>query len=296
MDKQPPTIMQPTSPWSRRRAPAMQALMLGLLLTACSAQTPKGQVVAIVNGQEITVQDIKSEAVAEGARRSSDPKVLLQKVIARVLFAQQAHKLGLDQYPDYPADLNRVKQTFLAEKAVAQLVKPPPTPTDAQIQTFMDQNPNLFRDRILISVQEVAFDSSVDPTQMQSETTLASVETHLKSIGIPFQQQSMTLDSAELPPQLVDRLKVQPLGKIFYIRTPSRTQAVVVTQIAPLQAPAFEQRKFALSVLADQGVQRGSAAVLKQLQAQAKVVYQSTFAPAAKPSAATPPPTAPTKL
>jgi EpsD family peptidyl-prolyl cis-trans isomerase len=286
MDDQKPTTLHTNSPSSSRWAPGLQAVMLGLLLTACNAQTPKGQVVAIVNGQEVTVQDVKSEAVAEGPRRSSDPKVLLQKVIARVLFAQKAHAMGLDQYPDYPADLNRVKQTFLAEKAVSQLVKPPPTPTDAQVQAFIDQNPDLFKDRVLISLQEVAFDSTVDPNLLKGETTLSDVAAHLKSVDAPFQQRAVTLDSADLPPQLVDHLKIQPLGKMLYIRAPTRTQAVVVTQITPLQAPAFEQKKFALNVLAEQAAQRASTAVLQQLKAQAKISYQPTFAPTSKPPAA----------
>jgi len=265
------------------------------MLIDCSAPTPKGQVVAIVNGQEVTVQDIKSEASAEGPKRSSDPKVLLHRVIARVLFAQEARKMGLDHYTGYPADVNRINQTLLAQKAVSNLVKAPAPPTEAEIQSFIDQNPNLFKNRMLISVDEISFDSSIDMNLLQSETTLPGIAARLKSLDAPFQQQSLTLDYADLPPQLIERLKAEPLGKMFYIRAPGRVQALVITQTTPVQTPALEQKKFALNILSERSAQKASEAVLQQLEAKAHIAYQPTFAPSAKPAPGAQAPAQPAK-
>jgi EpsD family peptidyl-prolyl cis-trans isomerase len=261
------------------------ASVLGLLLADCSARTPKGQVVAVVNGQEVTVQDINSEAIAEGPRRTSDPKVLLQKVIARVLFAQQAHTLGLDQYAGYPADQNRIKQTFLAQKAASKLVTPPPTPTPAQIQTFIGQHPTIFKDRQRISVDEISFDPSVNANMLQTETTLSGLAARLKSIDAQFQQQSRVLDTADLPPQFDQKLEAQPAGVMFYIRTPNAVVAMVVKDKLPVQALPQEQTQLAQTLMAEQAAQTGTDAVLRRLQSQAHITYQPTFAPSAKPAA-----------
>jgi len=270
-----------------RRVAPMTAVVLGLLLADCSAPKPKGQVVAVVNGQEVTVQDINSEAMAEGPRRSSDPKLILQKVIARVLFAQQAHALGLDQYAGYPADLNRIKQTFLAQKAAAKLVSPPTPPTQAQIQAFMAQHPTIFKDRTRMSVDEISFDPSVNANMLQTESTLPGLAARLKSIDAQFQQQSRTLDSADLPPQLDEKLEAQPLGSMFYFHTPTSVVAMVVKEKLPVQALAEEQNQLATSLMAEQAAPLGTEAVLHRLAAQAHIAYQPNFAPSAKPATAT---------
>jgi len=271
--------------WGRRVAP-ITVTVLALLLANCSAPTPKGQVIAVVNGQEVTAQDINSEAMAEGPRRSSDPKVLLQKVIARVLFAQQAHTLGLDQYAGYPADLNRIKQTFLAQKAAAKLVAQPTPPTPAQIQAFIAQHPTVFKDRMRISIDEISFDPSVNANMLQTESTLSGLAARLKSIDAQFQQQSRVLDSADLPPQLDAKLESQPLGSMFYIRTLTSVVAMVVKEKLPVQTLAEEQNQLATNLMAEQAAQVGSQAVLHRLEAQAHIAYQPKFAPSAAPAAA----------
>jgi EpsD family peptidyl-prolyl cis-trans isomerase len=275
-----------------KRAAPLMATVLGLLLADCSAPTPKGQVVAVVNGQEVTVQDINSEAIAEGPRRTSDPKVLLQKVIARVLFAQQAHTLGLDQYAGYPADQNRIKQTFLAQKAASKLVTPPPPPTPAQIQAFIDQHPTIFKDRSRISVDEISFDPSVNANMLQTESTLSGLASRLKSIDAQFQQQSRVLDTADLPPQFDQKLESQPLGVMFYIRTPTAVVAMVVKEKLPVQALGQEQTQLAQNLMAEQAAQKASEAVFQRLKAQAHITYQPNFAPTAKPASPAPAPTA----
>ena len=193
------------------RAGLMVAMVAaGLVLADCKAQAPKGQVVAVVNGQEITGQDLAAEARASGAQQGQTPALVLQRVVARVLLAQSARADGLDRYPGYPSDLARIQQDFLAQKVLKTTVKPPVKPTPQSLSAFIDAHPNIFKDRMRLQADEIKFRSSDDMKSLNGADTLASVASRLQSLNVPFTRETRTIDTAELPPPLAEKLMTVP--------------------------------------------------------------------------------------
>ena len=88
-------------------------------------KAPTGQVVATVNGEEITMRDLNLEMAGANI---PDPKAMkaaqeqtLQKMIERKVLAQNAKTQGLDKSPDYALQQNRATEALLAQALQTKL-------------------------------------------------------------------------------------------------------------------------------------------------------------------------------
>jgi len=127
-------------------------IVIPSLGAGCSQQGAKGQVIATVNGEEITPQDLEAEARSNPALAQADTSLLLQRVVARTLMAQAAHSRGIDHYPGYPSDITRLKQDFIAQRFMRSNLKTPPTPTSADLEKIMAANPYEFGQRQSVTI------------------------------------------------------------------------------------------------------------------------------------------------
>ena len=272
---------------------------LSLALAACKPGGPSGQVVATVNGKEITSQDLLAEARANGGARQ-DPKAVLQQVIARVLLAQSAHDQKLDAYPGYPSDLVRIQQSFLAEKALQKILKAPAPPTPATIAAFEAANPYLFASRAKLQVNEIRFETADNMKSLQGADDLGAVITKLKAVSAPFDQKTQTLDTAQMPAVLAAHLVTAPLGQLQFFRQGNTVLGVVVTARDPIAVPPEQEAAIAGQLMTKVAAQTEVRTAVTQLQTKATIVYQKGYAPpppakpgaAAAAAAATPPPAA----
>lgn len=81
------------------------ALLAGTSLLAACDQEPTGQVAAVVNGEEITLQEINAELAGLNVPQGVDEKrvrqAALQRIVDRRLLAQAAKEEGVDQSPEF---------------------------------------------------------------------------------------------------------------------------------------------------------------------------------------------------
>ncbi|GAC1576673.1 MAG: hypothetical protein NVS3B5_08350 [Sphingomicrobium sp.] len=107
------------------RLRAAASLPLLLLLTACGPNEPHGQVIAVVNGVEITLAELNAEARARNLAIGSDRAQrdsAIADLINRKLLVQAAHERGLDQTPQFILAERRLREIFLAQQIVAERV------------------------------------------------------------------------------------------------------------------------------------------------------------------------------
>lgn len=263
----------------------VQVSALVLTLAACKPGTPTGQVVATVNGKEITSQDLLAEARA-GNNPHPDARALLRQVITRVLLAQSAHDQKLDGYPGYPSDLVRVQQAFLAEKALQKIVKPGGPPTPAAIATFEAANPYLFASRAKLTMNEIRFETSDNMKSLEGANDLPAVVSKLKAVNAMFEQKSQTMDTAQLPAELSAHLVTAELGQLQFFRQGNAVLGVVVTQRDPVVLSPEQQSALASQLLVRSTAQNEVGSAVAQLQSKAKIVYQKGYAPPAPAPAA----------
>lgn len=263
--------------------------MLTLALAACKPAGPSGEVVATVNGKEITNQDLVAEARA-GNNPHPDRRALLQEVVARVLLSQSAHEQKLDAYPGYPSDLVRIQQSFLAEKALQKLLKAPAPPTPAAIAAFEAANPYLFASRAKLGLNEIRFETSDNMKSLQGADDLAAVIAKLKAVNATFEQKTQTMDTAQMPAALSAHLVDAPLNQLQFFREGNTVLGVVVVARDPITLTPDQNAAIATQLMVKGAAENQVKAAVDQLKAKANIVYQKGYAPPApaKPGVAPP--------
>jgi EpsD family peptidyl-prolyl cis-trans isomerase len=254
---------------------------------------PSGQVVATVNGQEITNLELKSEM---GGFASKDPKVMkqaqqqaLQTIILRRLVAQQAKTDKLDKTPDYTIQVQRGEETLLAqmfERKIAATLTPP---TQRDADNYVAEHPDQFANRRILALDQImAQPSKVAPEKFKDLKTLEDVKRLMEAENVPYQEGSSELDTLSAPPNLIAAINKLPPGEVFLL--PQRG-VLVFNRVAGAKSAPFRgdlATNYAMRLL---GQQRAQGAVRTRLEAMrkaadSKIVYSADFKPP-PPSAAT---------
>ena len=262
---------------------------LSVALAACSKK-PTDQVVAIVNGEEISLPELNAELgnaqVPAGIDKKMVQQQLLQRLVDRRLLAQAAKDQGLDRDPAFIVEQRRVNESLLVEKLAKRTNDTIPVPTAAEIDKFIAANPSLFAGRQLYSVDQIAFATPADPTKLKAlepAKTMAEVTAVLQQLGIQFQRANRVVDSATVPPEQMQKILSLPKGEPFVV--PSNGQVTVNVIVAgkaePL--PDTQARAMAVRALRSQSLAKLGEARLKEARDKAKIDYQTGFAPPAKP-------------
>jgi EpsD family peptidyl-prolyl cis-trans isomerase len=198
---------------------------------------PTGQVVANVDGQEITVRELDAELA--GVNLPNDPKVrkaaqqqALQRIIIRKLFAKAAREQGLDKTPQFVLDEARTKENLLAQALQAKLVDEMPAPTRDEATRYISDHPDLFSERKIFSVDQVRVARVTDPNlvkAIQPLNTLPDVEALLTKENIQFQAGAGSIDSIGSDPKLVEAIAKLPPGEVFVF--PSGDGGMFIDQV-----------------------------------------------------------------
>lgn len=273
-----------------RRTAAIGTLLLvtgaPLVLAGCQkSDAPKGQVLATVRGQDVTVQDVRAEGRASGVAASAGPQAdaaLLESVLARRVLAQSAKDQKLDQTPTGPSDLARLQQTWLAEKAVGKLLAGAPAPTEAQADAFIASHPYAFGQRQRVTAKTIMIDSAPGLMKtLQSFQTYDQAYAFLKRLGVPMNAGVGQVDTAQLPDAAAQKLVGTPVGALIISEPAGKIQISEVQAHLPTIAKPEEQKAFAKRSLAGEMVNSRVGAEVKRLREQYKVTYQPGYGPGA---------------
>lgn len=190
-----------------------------LSLAACgNGGAPKGQVVAKVGKEEVTVLDLQSAMAGvqtqNAAARKAAEQQALSAIVQRKILAQAARKQKFDKTPEFARQQQQLTEAHLVRDWQERLVKAVPTPTADEAQQFVTQHPDLYSARKRISVDVVTFAPPADPTlakALQPLHTLDEVRALLTERKIAFQNSASQIDALAADPRLVDAvLKIKP--------------------------------------------------------------------------------------
>jgi peptidyl-prolyl cis-trans isomerase C len=279
------------------------ALMIGtaLLVAGCGdkegAELEKGQVVATVNGKDVTVHELNAEL--QGAsipqnitaeQRKQVEQSALQQVVNRRILADIARERGLDKTPMFLLQERKAEEAILVQMLQRQMSSAVKQPSQTETATFMAQNPDLFAERKIFTVDQIQFQVPRDPQILQKYQplkTMDEVEAMLKQDGLQFRRAPATLDVARANPQLVEQILkmnredifIIPAGQIMVANkiTDTRVQPLTGNEAQQLAAGLIQQRKF------NDLIKRDLEPKIKK--AEGEVKYQAGFAPPRKADA-----------
>lgn len=268
---------------------ATALIAISWMMTGCE-KTPTGQVVAVVNGEEITLQELNSELaelnVPENADKKEARRAVLQQIVSRRLLAQQAKQDGVDRDPNYVSAERRMKEQLLVSMYAKKAMDTVSVPDTAAINKFMAQNPTLFKQRTLYKLDQIQFDMPANPASLkalESAHTMEEVATTLANMGIKFTRGSGSFDSGRIPQQMLKQILALKPGEPFVVPAgePGKGLVNVITGSSPISMPDEQARAMAAQAYRNQALAKLGEQRLKEAKAKAKIEYQPGYEPPA---------------
>jgi EpsD family peptidyl-prolyl cis-trans isomerase len=269
-----------------------------LVLASCgdSDKKPTGQVVATVDGTEITASELNGEIGTLPNRGGDAPKKLIEsvalaRVIERKMLAEEAIKLKLDKTPQFLLAKERTEEGLLVQALQANIQSQVPATPRESAQKYVADNPQIFGDRKIFTLDQIQFlrPANIDQLPLKDAKTMADVERVLVDANIEFRRAPQQLDSLTVDPKLTNeilRLSTGSSEPFMFADQPAGAPAPViyVNSVTNTQTQPFTGEKaiaYAQNILQRKEVQKRLMSELKKVQDayKPKIVYAAGYGP-----------------
>ena len=281
---------------TNRRSWVVAGLATTLLAAGCGKSgAPEGQVVARVNGDEITQTELNAELTTANVppdQRAKAGPAALQRVVERKLLVQAAKKAGVDKDPDYVLLRQRSDELLLAQRYLqrqSQTAQQPPS--SDQVEEYLRSHPAVSDQRQILTLDQVRFPAPTDAAQAQAfqgARTMDDLLRVLNARGVRFQRDTVKADTATLPASLLASVnKLQPGEPLVIVGGPVLT-AAVVTDRQPAPAGGPPATEIAKRLMVQERVTNRLKQEDASLRQGAKIDYAKGMAPPPARAAAKP--------
>ena len=260
---------------------------LGFILAGCEREAT-GQVAAVVNGEEITLQEINAEFaganVPEGEQKKAAQQAALDRIVERRLLAQAARDDGIDKEPEFVVRERQLEDSLLMELLAQKAAKSIKIPDAAAIDQFVASHPDVFSRRTIYTLERFTFPMPSDPSTLkglENDHTMDAVAARLDSLGIKFNRSAGQMDSAVVPPEMLNRIRSLPAGEPFLVPEKGKATVAVITGSKPAALSGEDARPIAVALMKREQLAKTIQSRAKAARASAEIKYQSGFAPAA---------------
>lgn len=272
------------------------ALFASLLVSACHKE-PKGQIVAIVNGDEITMQELNAEfqgvSIPDNADRKRLRKEVLQRLIDRKLIVQKAREQGLDKTPEYVSQQRRLEENLLVSMLGQKIAQTVPMPDDRDVRQYIVDNPTQFSQRQQLLLDQIQFQAPRDVRKLMTlkdAHNLDDIARGLEALKLNYSRGKGVIDTGRLDPQLMRRINDLPPGEPFVLPSNGQFVASVIVQRAGVTTPDNIARQAAAEIVRRRALSAESRAQIQHARQDAQIQYQPGFEPDKTPGKAAPAP------
>lgn len=268
------------------RAALLGGVMAASLLVSGCHKEPKGQVVAIVNGDEISMQELNAELqgvrIPDAADRTKLRKQVLQRLIDRKLIVQKAREQGLDKTPDFVAQQRRLEENLLVSMLGQKIAATVPMPDDRDITQYVADNPAQFggRQRLLLDqIQFAAPKNARSLMALKDAHSLDDIAAGLQKLGLGFARGKGVIDTGRLDPQLIGVINKLPPGEPFVLPSNGQYVASVIVGRDNTPTPTASARLAAAEMVRRRELVAESKAQVARARTSAEIQYQRGFEP-----------------
>jgi EpsD family peptidyl-prolyl cis-trans isomerase len=264
---------------------------------------PTGQVVAELDGQEITVLEVNAELagtpIPPNMTRREAEKLALNNIITRRMLSKAAEERELTKKPEFLLQERRASEQLRVQALARDIAAKVVQPTRDEADKFIDENPAMFRERKFFILDQIQFlrPDNIDKLGFPAAKTMPEVEAILQANNIQFRRQPASLDTLGANPEFVREvtkvLASNPNELFMFASRPQGAPApvVLVNQVKETRVQPFtgdKAREFATNYLRNQRIQNAlKAEVEKQQKSTAeRVVYQPGWEAPKPPAAA----------
>ena len=278
-----------------------------LALSACgnSGKPPEGQVVATVNGKDVTIHELNAEiglipnqAGGGDALRKLIESVALARVIERKMLVQEATKRKLDQNPQFLLARQRIDETLLVQALQGDVQQKVTATPRENAQKFVAENPQVFADRKIFTLDQIQFlrPTNIDQLPLKEAKTMSDVEKILVDANIEYRRAPQQLDSLTVNPELTTEIVrlssvANPEPFMFSDQPDGAPEPIIyVNSVTNAKSQPFIGERaiaYAQSILQRQEIQKRLGAELKSWQEayKSKIVYAKGYGPPVFPKA-----------
>lgn len=264
----------------------LSCLALSLALSGCEKKAT-GQVAAVVNGDEITLQEVNAELgnanIPDAAQKERARGLVVQRLIDKRLLEQQAKAAGIDRDPDFLNRQRQLNQALLLDFYGKRAQDTLRVPDKAAIGSFIAAHPTNFAGRTIYSVDQLSFPLPSSPdvlAGMKDLHTIDAIAQYLSRQDIKFSRGANKIDSAQVPAPMMQRVLALPPGEPFIVPTPQGVVASVVVSKEAAPLPAEQAQPLAVQMMRSQALDAVIQQRLKDARGKAKIDYQPGFTPA----------------
>ena len=269
-----------------------------LVLSACGGggEAPTGQVVATVDGQEITTAQLNLEMGGQPggspAEQAARRQAALQSIVDRTILAQAARDQKLDDTPTYAMLRDRAEQGVLIDLLARGGAGAAPKVGDQEVAAFVESNPSRFAERRLYLVNQINVPST-DPALLKAMApidTFDQARALLRGRGVPFGETVGVVDTLDVPPAAAQQLSQLQPGAVFITPDAGIIRVNQLREVQPQAITGDTAMRAARSIMGSERAQGlGGNRIESILKAGRPTVrYNEAFRPAPTTTTAAP--------
>jgi EpsD family peptidyl-prolyl cis-trans isomerase len=199
----------------------MMVALAVMALAGCKGggDAPKGQVVATVGGQEITVSDLREEmALAAGVGGGGQNQAAaLEAVIQRKIIAQAATKEDVERLPSTAVIRNKALDGVLVDALLRKYRASVPLPSADEARQYVSEHPSSFAQRRIQIVDQYIVERSTPELlkALDAATTLEQAMAALVKFKVPYHHVVGTIDALTIDGDEAEKIAALPPHGVF---------------------------------------------------------------------------------
>ena len=272
---------------SKLRIRLLRYAILGgaaFVLAGChSSEEPgKYQVMAKVNGQEITVPEVNQYIDQMKSYRGTKEQIrrnAVDAVINQHLMIAAAKNESLDKNPMVMQMLLLSQKKALIKAYLDDQLKTLPTPTSAEISSYYQSHPLLFAERALYVVNHYEIEANFALqqkllSQLQSSKNTTEFFNELDKNHIAYDAwQTVEIPGKINQAELTALAKMSVDGVLVVEQTRTGMELLVMVSKIPAPIPLNRAQLAITTLLTEQEKARATAALLQNLRQHARIQY-----------------------
>lgn len=261
-------------------------LTSSLLLAGCDQDDAKAkaptQVVATVNSSEISVhqlnhllaqaRDIPEARIAEAQRR------MLKTLVDQELLMAKAVEDKLDRTPEVLLALETARREVLSRAYLEGIANSVAAPTDQEIRTYYDLNPNLFALRSIFEYRELLLpvetqDFAATADKVKASNSVDDAASQLTAMGIKYSMNRGNRAAEQTPPDLLTKLSYAKSGETLAVENALGLSFVEITQIQKAPLDLENAKPIIANILSNQRRNQAMSEAVGNLRETATITY-----------------------
>lgn len=271
------------------RSVCLTIVAASAILSGCGSKEAAGpsQVVANVNGEEITEMQVNQALERQDNLKPDQLEFLSRKVVAALvqqeIVLRKARELKIDREQRVVQNIEALKRETVTRAYLERIADGAAKPSPKDVQEYFDANPALFKQRRIYTFQEVSVQVN-DAQKAEIETQISTLksptelEGFLKAKQIPTRSDRTTAAAENLPLPLLQRIAVLKPGQGLILPAVGGLRVLLLLSVQESPTTEEQARPAITIYLMNQNKRKAVDMELVSLRTATKVQYFGKYA------------------